>query len=132
MKTLPVALVATVLLALAYGMSPARSQFTSPYPACHWPPRPQDIVTIDGKAVINVGQRTTLFTVPVDRWFVVTQIEVRQPGVRTGAEEILVVEVLGSTETRKWHARNISERSLHDGSDGVGLAFRPGSQLAHK
>ncbi len=79
-----------------------------------WPPRPEDIVNLRGSIVgIQFGRGQVIFTVPEDRWFVVTDTLARRIMVeRRGANEIVKPFDL--------------ERENHF---SVGLSFAPGSEV---
>ena len=111
-----------------------------------WPPRPQDIVNLDGQASLKQGDSESIFQVPQDKWFIVTEFS--SIGRRVGLLESLGADqrvkrgdfftgAFGWTSTVGQGAdqRIVYPATLPTGgpyTSTVGLAFRPGSQVVLK
>ena len=93
-----------------------------------WPPKPEDIVIITDK---HIGSYDVVYTVPSDRWLVITDAEYYAYNNR----EADLLEALRGVETVKRHCVFLGSHYQHmnscDGpfSSAVGLAFAPGSQV---
>ncbi|MCZ6793920.1 MAG: hypothetical protein O7J95_09950 [Planctomycetota bacterium] len=85
-----------------------------------WPPRPEDIVNLRGFIPGDqIGQGGVIFTVPEDRWLVVTDARLAAALTfveRRGAEEIEKPFSFGSGNLAVFHF-------------SVGLTFAPGSEV---
>jgi len=82
-----------------------------------WPLRGENIVNIHRGELVQASSMNTIFTVPEDRWLVVTHFWI--------VPRVDLLEVLGDEVTEKFLEANIAPFSVAT----VGLTFRPGSQV---
>ena len=93
-----------------------------------WPPKPEDMVSIQGTLVpAGVLTNFPVFTVPVDKWLVVTE------GRFDNLAGSKIVEAMGEDVTEIFSGKFLTNLS-NDNSRGdfvstTGLSFSPGSQV---
>jgi hypothetical protein len=95
-----------------------------------WPPRPQDIVNIDDfqAPATPSPQSFPMFTVPANRWLVVTDFAV---SVSTPLGQL--VQALGGVETVKFTPSNVNRQGApYAYSSPVGIVFEPSSTVAFR
>ena len=94
-----------------------------------WPPKPQDIRSFAADLLLNVGSQITVFTVPADRSFVLT--DARVVAGAGHAYDLHVIQGLGGTLTVK---RAMLDQfgptsGLLSATAALGPVFTPGSQV---
>lgn len=99
-----------------------------------WPPAPEMIVNLDSanepdvsgpdaQILVSTSSPRSVFDVPVDAWFVVTDFK---GDIFTALTQVELIESLGGTETVRLSNDDFFERL----SSPTGLAFAPGSSVA--
>jgi hypothetical protein len=85
-------------------------------PSNHWPPvDPSDIFDTTGTTSLARGETFRIFSVPADRWLVITSNAI------SGSGDFALLEEFAGAQT----AKPLNERD----SQLVGIAFRPGSSV---
>jgi len=115
------------LLSTTSAMGPG-PQLTSIPKSPAWPPRPEDIVNLRDRADVPWSSEVVIYTVPLDRWFVVTGSKLSSGGC---SYELL--EDIGGIRTVLREVRtNGSDFPAEldpDNNSPLGWAIRPGSNL---
>jgi hypothetical protein len=95
-----------------------------------WPPRPEEIVNVHwgnlGLPQVPVGTPAVVYSVPADRWLVITQAS-----VRAGCDMDLCEDLGGSlTVKRRYPATSNPFLEVDPSNAGpLGWAFKPGSNV---
>jgi hypothetical protein len=139
-RSLAVALVAACIALPVASRLTSATQGPPPPVRPVWPPHASNIFNLDsasaaapsGGITSGAGSSTVLYTVPSDRYLVLTDAEITANN--SGPTEVSLVEDLGGVVTIKrgpsWNQQASTYQPVQGLHSSVGLTFAPGSQIA--